>query len=150
MRSWRAASLAPIQGYVRFLDGATKVYFRGECCKDVWMSNGGVVQLSWRFLVRFVLALVSSGISILLMWEKSSIGRTIVLISHTETSCIISTLMMCPLRFYMLAELEGEFLIDSTYSESPFLPPKLAADVTSLSGLAGGLGDAFLPSVSRA
>ena len=143
MRSWRAVSLAPIQGYDIFLDGATKVYFRGECCEDVWMSNGGVVQLSWRFLVRFVLALVSSGILTLLMWERSSIGRTIVLISRTETLCIISTLMLCPLRFYMLADLESEFLIDSTYSEFSFLPPKLAADVTSLSRLVGGLGDAF-------
>ena len=48
----------------------------------------------------------------------------------------------------MLADLVGEFLVDSTYSESLLLPPKLVVNVASLSGLSGGLGDAFRPSVS--
>ena len=41
----------------------------------------------------------------------------------------------------MLAELEGDISVNLKYSESPLPPPKLAADATSLSGLAGGLGD---------
>ena len=43
----------------------------------------------------------------------------------------------------MLDKLEGEFSVYSTYSESPSLPPKLAANLKSLSGYAGGLGDAI-------
>ena len=43
----------------------------------------------------------------------------------------------------MLADLVDEFLVDSTYSEFPPLPPKLDVDVKSLSGLAGDLGDSF-------
>ena len=46
-----------------------------------------------------------------------------------------------------MAEIMGKFLVNSIYSESPSLPPKLAAKLTSLSGLVGGLGDPFLPSV---
>ena len=41
----------------------------------------------------------------------------------------------------MLAELEGEFSVESIYSESLSLTRKLSADVTSLSGLVGGVGD---------
>ena len=43
----------------------------------------------------------------------------------------------------MLTELEGEFSVDLTYYELLLLPPKLDTNVTSLSGLAGGLGDAI-------
>ena len=42
----------------------------------------------------------------------------------------------------MLEGLVDEFSADSTYSESPSLPTILSANVMSLSGLAGGLGDA--------
>ena len=42
-----------------------------------------------------------------------------------------------------MAEIMGEFLVDSTYSELPLLPSELVADLTSLSVLAGDLGDAF-------
>ena len=42
-----------------------------------------------------------------------------------------------------MSNFTGEFPVDSTYSESLSLPPKLAANVTSLSGLAGNLGDVF-------
>ena len=43
----------------------------------------------------------------------------------------------------MLAKLKGEFLVDFKYSESPSLPPKLAATMTSLLGSVGALGDSF-------
>ena len=42
-----------------------------------------------------------------------------------------------------MTELVGKFLVNSTYSESPLLPPKMAAYMTSLSGLTGGLADVF-------
>ena len=48
-----------------------------------------------------------------------------------------------------MIELVGKVLVNSMYSESPSLPPKLSANVTSLSRLLGGLGDAFWPSVGR-
>ena len=38
-------------------------------------------------------------------------------------------------------ELMGEFTVDSTHAELPSLPPKLADNVISLSGLVGNLGD---------
>ena len=47
----------------------------------------------------------------------------------------------------MMDKLVGEFPAGSTYSESLYLPPKMAADMTSLSKLAGNLGDVALPSV---
>ena len=50
----------------------------------------------------------------------------------------------------MLTNIEGVFFVDSTYSESPLLPPKLAVNVTSRSGLADGLEDVFLPIVGQA
>ena len=50
----------------------------------------------------------------------------------------------------ILADPNGDFSFESIYSESPSLPPKLAANMPSQSGLAGGLGDAFLPSVGHA
>ena len=49
----------------------------------------------------------------------------------------------------MLADLVGKILIDSKYSELPSLSPELAADLTALSGLAGILGVADIPSVGR-
>ena len=75
------------------------------------------------------------------VWENSIVGKTMASISPSETSCIISSLLMFPVRSGVLAELKGEFLVDLTYSDSPLLPPKISADVTLLSGLAGGLGD---------
>ena len=44
----------------------------------------------------------------------------------------------------MMASLVGEFSADSTWSESPSLPLKLAVNVTSLSGSTVRLGDAVL------
>ena len=44
---------------------------------------------------------------------------------------------MWPSSLIVLVELLGEFLGDLTYSESPSLSPELAANVTSLFGLAG-------------
>ena len=57
---------------------------------------------------------------------------------------------MCPTKYGLLDELRGEFSFDSAYSELPSLPPKLTANVTSLSGSAVGLGGLFLPSVGHA
>ena len=48
---------------------------------------------------------------------------------------------MCYVKYGVLANIKGEFLVDLTYSELPSLPPKLAAGIPSLSGSAGGLGD---------
>ena len=50
----------------------------------------------------------------------------------------------------MLSEIVGNLLVNSTYSELPSLPPKMAVDVMSLSGSAVGLGDTFGPSVGHA
>ena len=107
------------------------------------MPRSGMAPLSWWFLVRLVSALASSGILSLLVWVKSTVGQTIASISSTKTSCIVSSLLMCPERSGVMAEIMGEFLVDSTYSELPLLPSELVADLTSLSVLAGDLGDAF-------
>ena len=48
---------------------------------------------------------------------------------------------MCPVRLGVFYEIEGEFLVDSAYSELPSLLPKLSDNVISLSGLEGGLED---------
>ena len=57
---------------------------------------------------------------------------------------------MWPSTYGVLAKLMGKFLDDLTYSEFPSLLPKLAANVTSLSGLVGGMVDMFyLPLVVR-
>ena len=40
----------------------------------------------------------------------------------------------------MFADLMNNFPVDSTYSESPSLPPELYADVMPLSGLAFNMG----------
>ena len=121
----------------------TKVSFRGECGKYVCVPTSGVLPLSWRFLVGLVLDSESSGILSSLVWVKSIVGRTMELIYSSDSSCIISSLLMCTTRSDILDDLVGKLLVDSTYSESPSLPPKLAADVISLSGFMGGLGDAF-------
>ena len=71
------------------------------------------------------------------------------LISSTEILCIIFILLMCTERSGVLAKPEGGFLVNSAYLESPFLYPKLVADVIILSGLESGLLDAILPSVGH-
>ena len=57
---------------------------------------------------------------------------------------------MLPENSGMLDELVGEFPGDSIYSESPSLSTELAANVTSLSGLAANLVVAYGPSVGCA
>ena len=114
-----------------------------EYGKDGWVSTGGVAPFSWRFSVRMVLASARSGILISLVWVKSTVGRMMASISPSETLCIISRYLLCTPRYGVLADLVDEFLVDSTYSEFPPLPPKLDVDVKSLSGLAGDLGDSF-------
>ena len=103
--AWRAASPDSTQGNSRGSDEATNVYSRGECGKYVWVPTGGVAPLYWRFLGRLVSALENSGISSSSMWEKSTIDRMMELISPSETSCIASSLLMCPLRSCVLADL---------------------------------------------
>ena len=48
--------------YGRGLARANKVHSRGECGEDVWIRTGGMVPLSWRFLIRLVLASARSGV----------------------------------------------------------------------------------------
>ena len=146
-RAWIAASLDSTQGHGRGLVRATEVSSRGECGNDGWVPTGGVAPLSWRFLVRSVLSSASSGILSSSVWEKSTVGRTMLSISPSETLCIVSSSLMCPARSGVFAYIEGEFSADLEYLESPKLSPKLAADMASLSGLVGGLGDAILTSV---
>ena len=86
----------------------------GDCGGDVWVLTGGVAPLSWRFSCWSVLALASSGILSLLVWEKSTVGRVMALISPSETSCIASSSLMCPVSSGVLEDILGEFLADST------------------------------------
>ena len=102
-----------------------------------------MATLSWRFSVGLVSLSARYGISSLLVWVKSTVGWMMAPISHSETSCISSSLLMCTARYSVLSKLVDEFLVYSKYSESPSLPPKLAANMLSLSGLAGGMGYAF-------
>ena len=114
MRAQRSASLALIQGNGRGLDEETEVYYRGDCINDGWVTTGGVAPLSWRFLGGSILALTCSGNSISSIWEKSTVGRTMTYISPSDTSCIVSSSLVCPLRSGMLDKLAGEFLADPT------------------------------------
>ena len=57
---------------------------------------------------------------------------------------------MCPSSSGVLEELVGNFLGDSRYSKSLSLSTELAAEMTSISGLAGSLGVAVGPSVDHA
>ena len=126
------------------------MYSRSEYNKDVWVLTGKVVPLSWRFSMRLVSASARSEMFSLLLWDKSSIGQTILLVSPYDTSCIVSSFLMCPAGYVLLAMLWGEFSVDSTYSDFTLLLPKLADDMTSLSWSAGGMGDAIWPSVGHA
>ena len=107
------------------------------------MLTGGVAPLYWRFLGGLVSVSASSVILSSLLWLKNTVGQMMASISPSKTSCIVSSLLMCPTSSGVLAGLVGDFSADSTYSESPPLPPKLDVDVISLSGSAGGLGDAI-------
>ena len=66
--------------------------------------------LSWRFLVGSVLESAISIILMTLVWEKNTIGQTIVLISPTDNFGIIPSLLMCPASSIVFAKLEGKFL----------------------------------------
>ena len=100
--------------HVRGLAKATNVSSRGEYDEDGWVPTGGVVPWSLRFLGGLVLASASSGISISLVWEKSTIGQTMVPISPSETLCIVSSSMMCPSRSGVFDKLVSEFSSDLT------------------------------------
>ena len=134
-------SLPSMWGHGGGSAGEIKLYSRGECGKSGWVPIGGVAPFSWRFLAVLVLASASSEIPSLPVWEKNVIGWKVASISPYETLCIISSLLIFTARSVVLTDLKGEFLVDLTYSESPLLPPKLSAGVTTLSGLSGGLGD---------
>ena len=112
MRAWRAAYTASTRGNGGGLAGANDMSSRGEYDKDGYVLTGGVEPLSWRVLVGSVLALASSVISSSLVWKKSTVVRTMELISPTETSCTISSSLMYPRMSGVLAYLEGEFLVD--------------------------------------
>ena len=81
---------------------------------------------------------------------KSTVGKTIVLISHSETLCIVYSSLACPIRSGVMAKIAGKFPVNSIYSEFPSLPPKLASGVTSLSGFTGNMCGMAWPSVGNA
>ena len=109
MRAWRAASSAS----TRVLGGgsarATKVFYRGECYEDIWMPTDGMAPLSWRFGVGPVLASAISGISSSLVWVKITVGWMMAPISPSETTCIISSSLVCPAKSSVLDKLVGYF-----------------------------------------
>ena len=81
---------------------------------------------------------VGLGVGKLRNFELVGVGE-----DSTNTSYIVSSSLMCPVRSGVMAKLMGNFSADSKYSWSPSLPPKLAAGMMSISGSTGGLGDAF-------
>ena len=109
-----------------------KVSVRGECDKDGWVLSGSVAPLTWWFLVGSVSASVRSVVSRSLVWLKSTIGYEMALISPFKTLCICHSLLMCPVRSDVMAELMGKFTVKSAYSESSSLPQKLDKNVLSL------------------
>ena len=129
-----------MQGRGGGLSGVTKVSVSDECGDYVWVTSGGVAPLYRWFLVRLVSASESSVVSRSSGWANSAAGQMMTLISPSYTSCIIYSLLMSSARSGVMADLVGKFLFESTYYELLLHPPKLAADVTSLSGLAGNLG----------
>ena len=77
------------------------------------------------------------------MWEKSTAGQTMQLVSPSDTLFFIPSSLVCPASSGVLADLMGEFLVEFRYSESSLLSPKMATNLMSLSGSAGGLSDVF-------
>ena len=138
-----------MQGPGRGLSGATEASVKSECNKDGWVTIEGGSPLSWWFSDGVVLVSASSVGSILLGWVKSAVGWAITSISSSEFSCICSSSHMWPSSFGMLAKLAGNFSGNLAYSESPSLSPELAADMTSLSELAGNVGVAAGPIVGH-
>ena len=80
-----AASLDSTRGRGGGLSGATKVYVRGECGEDGWVTSAGEAPLSWWFLFGVVLALESSIYSSSSGWANSAVGQTTVSIPYSET-----------------------------------------------------------------
>ena len=120
----------------------TNVTIRGQCGKYGWVMRGGVALLYWWFLVGSVFSLMISVYYSSLVWVKSTVSRMMVSISPYETSLVVYSFLICPASSGAMAELVGEFLFGLTYSYLPSLPPKLASNVTSLSGSTGSLDDA--------
>ena len=104
------------------------------------MPSGVIAPLSHWFLVRSVLELESSVVLSSTGCVKSDVGRKMDFISSSETTCIIYSSLVCPARSGVMAIIMVEFPVSLTYSESPSPPPKLAVNVTSLSGSTGNLG----------
>ena len=107
MRAWRAAYSTSTRGLGGGSYRATKVFYRGECYEDIWVPTGGMAPLSWRFWVGLVLASVISGISSSLVWVKITVGWMVTPISPSDTTCIISSSLMCPARSSVLDDLVG-------------------------------------------
>ena len=78
------------------------------------MPTDGVAPLSWSFSGGLVSTSASSGILSSLVWEKITVGKTMLSIYPSETLCIISSFLMSPPRSGVLAELVGEFLENVT------------------------------------
>ena len=95
---------------------ANKVSSGGECGGGCWVLTGGVSTLSWWFYVGSVSASASSGILILSVWEKITVGRAVASISPSKTSSIASSFLMCPARSYVLAGIVGDFSSNLTSS----------------------------------
>ena len=123
---------------------------RDEFDKNGLLSSGGEVPLSWWFLDREVSELARSIESISLGCAKSAVGRAIVSISSSETSCINYSSWMWPASYGMLDKIVGKFPGDSTYFEFLSLSTELAADVTSPSGSVGNMGVMDGPYVTHA
>ena len=78
-----------------------------------------MATLYWWFLVGSVLALSISIILSLLVWANISIGRMMASIYRTDISCIVSSSLMHPTRFRVMAKLVGNFPVDLKYSDLP-------------------------------
>ena len=114
--AWIKVYLASTRGRGKGSSRATKMSSRDECDEDGWVPTGGVAPLSWRFLVDSLSASARYVILSLLVWQKSTVGHTVVFISPFDTSCIISSSLMCPARSGMLDKLEGDVSSNLTYS----------------------------------
>ena len=92
----------------------TEVPSMGECGREGWVLTVGVASWSWWFSGGSVLASLSSRISSSSMRGEITVDCANSIISHSATSCISSSSMMCTTRSSKLDRLVGEFSADST------------------------------------
>ena len=123
-----------MQGLVEGLYGVIQVSVRGEYGEDGWAPSAREAPLAWLFMIGLFLASGSSVVFILMVWVKSSFGHIMSSISSPLTLCIIYNYRVYSLSSGVMDEIVGEFLVDSTFSESRSLPLELAANMVSLLG----------------